>query len=147
MKKRSVVNMAPGAVFTTFFSLHIMNGSSKLEWLSLSSLSSEVLCNTTAYWTHLLATKKWSIVSTTIDEYWHKLYKKSFIVFSFLVWYIWLKLFWTLWNGLAFWRSVAMVSCFIDNKYEKAVSLVISLREKCIKNNERTNKKILALML
>ncbi len=46
-------NKARRRILNTSFSLHLTNGSNKLECLSVESLYSLAECNTIAYWDHL----------------------------------------------------------------------------------------------
>jgi hypothetical protein len=56
---KKVFEYASGKVFTTIkFRLKLTNGTNKLECLSLASLSSQVLCDTLAYWAHPFIRKK-----------------------------------------------------------------------------------------
>ncbi len=59
--------MSRGSIHNTKFSWQLMNGSNKLEHLSLASLCSLAFCDILDYWAHVYCTKKKKFVNMSPD--------------------------------------------------------------------------------
>ncbi len=64
--------MSQGSYSQTSYSSKLNNGSNKLDYLSLASLSSLVLCNTLAYYAHSYVTKKIKCCEHGLSAHIHK---------------------------------------------------------------------------